>query len=404
MAVSRRELFKWVAKTPEELAAQRRIRDAESHLAAGKRLRRADEQQFEKDRLLINEANTRIQRGRIGVAVVGGAILTGTSALGLELFRRFDNDVVIPTPVTQFTDFEKRDNPPDARGELMSKIHDLPKSPIKELLESRITPYFGDQVPKRSLISGFSFPVFTTEVNQTYNTSQRATNGDNTIRKSLPLDDVYVTQQQRLRAPYPYLIKADDRKRFPDDAFYGDIPVFTIDYPAGHVFTYGVAPQINIDYPRPENIPSHLKARIQADVAFVYLKEAASLLLQHLFIEQMVGISMKADYPTEVTLQNKNGKEFQGEVYHSLFANLINRSGRLTAAVDAGGIVVALKAMEGTQAISELSGDFHLGPILRNMPNLGNTAESVLKRAFNWAVNYPQVKTLPIAGNIDLIP
>lgn len=75
------------------------------------------------------------------------------------------------------------------------------------------------------------------------------------------------------------------------------------------------------------------------------------------------------------------------------------------AALDASGIIVALKAMEKSESLSLGKADRVFAPIIDSLPtiNLGNDASTILSQAFTWSINYPEIYNLPVRGDMRKI-
>lgn len=387
-------------KTPEEQRAEKRVIEIKERLAERGRLSTRDQNQLESYSLLTQRATRRVFLARTAAAIGG---LGAAVALGNLGIRRFTEDD------SQSLDVEKKI---DAKSELLHEIEFLPPSTIKDLLAERVAPYFKTPTPFIAKRGDFRYPVHASAVTKAFTIDpNKAKDVDGTYEVVAPIfssEPIHLTENKRFKIPLVAGLVQEHEKRLflPENHATDGTILINVDIDVKDTIVEGVAPRITIVRPRPEIVPQDSKDVINTFERLVFIKEAASSLLYDILGEQTYLKMNALGLPIYAQAIKSNREFVQVEVVHALLTTINNSNGRLLAALDAGAIIVALKAMEKVQSLPLVRRDKRLAPIFDSLPtiNLGNDAPTILSRAFAWAINYPAVNNLPIKGDMKKIP
>lgn len=299
---------------------------------------------------------------------------------------------------------------PDARKEyVISAIHELPSSAIKDLLIQRVEPLFKTPYPPTIDIAGVSVPVYGSEVRIDY-TSGTVVTGSTQVRSDLvqntPL--VEITENTRVYIPYLNLTRPDevDSKAFSGVDKLG-IPYLIATPPKGSQFHEGIWPDIRISTPNPNIMANPLdRERYGRLTKQIAVKEAATLLLHLLEAEAMVGKMRESGYEPFLEVKRADGSIGQAEVITNNLNALAAQNGRFTAAIDIGGFVLATKAAEGTQIWRESQqSDNRIIPFYESVAkiNLGTTPDDIRRNTLQAALTIQNIPRV-YAGDLDKLP
>lgn len=386
-------------KTPEERRAQARVTQLQKRLAARGSLPEREQNQLEENSMLAQKVTRRVFLARAAAAALGLGAAVGLATLGIRLT---EDD-------SQSLGEEKQI---DARSELIQKIDLLPASQIKDLLEERVVPYFKTPTPFIAKRGDFTYPVHASSVTKEFTLDpNRAKSVDGTYITVAPIfspEPLHLTGETILKIPLVAgLVQDHEKLLFPPENHAADgTIVFNVRFTPQDNIIEGFAPQITIVRPSPVIVPQDQKDIIDEFERIAFIKEAASILLDDILAEQTYLKMKKLGFPIYAQARKSDGEIVQAQMVHSLITTINNQNGRLLATLDTGGIIVALKAMEKSKSLSLGKADRVFAPIidLLSTINLGNDAPTILSRAFDWSINYPEVSSLPIRGNIRKIP
>lgn len=387
-------------KTPQERRAERRVIELKERLAERGRLPTRDQEQLERYSILAQRATRRvfIAKTVLAVAGLGAAVVLGD--LGI---RRLTEDDSQPL---------EKEKQTDARSEVLHEIGILPPSAIKDLLVERVVPYFKTPTPFITQRGDFRYPVHASAVTKEFTmdpSTAESVHGTNEIVAPIfSPEPIHLTEKRRFKIPLVAgLVRENEKRLFPPENHAPDGTIMiNVDFTPENSIIEGVAPRIIIVRPRPVIVPQDFKDVVDASERITFIKEAASILLYDILEEQTYLKMKELGLPIYAEARKPNDEIFQAEMVHMSSTTINNSNGRLLAAIDAGGIIVALKAMEKTQSLSLGKRIKELAPLMDLLPtiNLGNDAPTILSRTFAWAINYPGVNNLPIKGNMKNIP
>lgn len=386
-------------KTPEERIAEARVTELQKRLTVGGRLGAIDQDQLEIYSILSRKATRRVFLARATACALGFGAAAGLAALGIKLTEDDSQS-------------SKKEKQIDARSELLQEIDLLPQSQIKDLLEERVVPYFKTPTPFFARRGDFIYPMHTSSVIKEFTIDpNRAKIVDATFSAVAPIfspEPLHLTGETILKIPLVAGLVQEHEKRLfsPENHASDGTIVFNVRLTPQDNIIEGLAPQITIVRPSPVIVPQDSKDMIDEFERIAFIKEAASILLYDILVEQTYLKMKELGFPIYAQARKSDGKIVQAQMVHSLITTINNQNSRLLAALDAGGIIVALKAMEKSESLSLGKGARGFAPIIDSLPtiNLGNDAPTILSRAFTWSINYPEVHSLPIRGDMKKIP
>lgn len=332
-----------------------------------------------------------------GAVIVGG----GTVVIGTALLKPWDWF----TPQLDQEDSQKVDL---GKLKLNTELDNLPDSPIKTLLLSRVKPLYDLNPPKSLNFAGLEVNVSNPKVVlKTVNINRVSglfTPRDSSFTTPEPL---YPTRVTRLRIPYLGLVLDSEKATIPAENLAEDgTPLVDIEFPIDKALYEGFSPVITITTPNPSVIKPEFKKLYRNFERFAYIKEACSSLLVDILVEETVKKMHSLGLNITVETRTPSGTEKQAEaLIHSL--TLINNAqGRFAAVIDLAGYLLAYKATEGTDIDDPSNMYPGLAKVRPGMQtvNLGTSSKDILYNSFHWALTTDASKELIHVGNINNIP
>lgn len=349
---------------------------------------------------------TRRQVLLLGLATIG-AIITDACVPQSPIPATPDRRNPIPTTTSQPA-VETAQALDKGKQRLNEELDQLPNSPIKSLLISRVKPLFGLNPPASINYDGLDIKLFTSAVVlKTVNinsVSSLYTPRDS----SFVSEPLYPTQTTTLRIPYQYLLLDSERSTIPAGNFATDgTPVVDIQFPTDKALYEGLKPVITITTPALSAVKPKDIQLFRNFERFVYIKEACSLLLLDIFIEETVKKMHSLGLNTTLEARTSNGTIKQAEALIQSLSLVNNSQGRFNAVIDIAGYLLAFRATEETDINDPNNMDPGFAKVRPSMQavNLGTSPQDILSRSLLWSFTTPDAdKQLVHVGNVNKIP
>lgn len=295
------------------------------------------------------------------------------------------------------------------RQKLNTELDNLPDSVIKSLLLARVKPLFGPNPPAIINYDGLDVKLSRPVVRlQTLNANR--VSGLFTPRDSstTTLEPLYPTKETTVRTPYLRLVLDAEKSTIPPSNLGTDgTPLLDIDFPTNTPFYEGLSPVITITTPEPSFIKPVDKKLFENFERFCYVKEACSLLLVDIYIMEAVKKMHKLGLSPTMEAKTSNGTTRQAEALIQSLATINNAQGRISAAIDLAGYLLAFKATEGTDIDDPNNMDRGFASVRPSMQtaSLGTSPQDILYNSFRWAITtYSADRQLAHVGNVNNIP
>lgn len=380
-------------RTGAEKTEQRRAEQLRAKFDRLGRLSDSEKAQLEKSRLISSRATRRVFLGRAGAAIIGGTSIAGLAAAGLDPFGDSETPI-FATPETQ----EAVSGPDSSKAKLVEAIAELPTSPLKELLQSRIVSLFTNKTPYTARRENLEFTVHGSDVSMPNTNDFQHLNGQYSI-----FGEDYI--------PALTTILKDDTLTFPLNTQIAQsggsenvLLPFTVR--EGEAIKEGIFPTISVDNPNSSLIPNSYKEAVKATQKVLFVKEACSLLLIMLLAEQTSQKMSRLGLPDTYATLGKDGALVNINTVFSFISASINNKGRTLAATDIGGVLLAHTAMKGMPAQDVVIRSSPIdAQIIASLSktDIGNTPNSILDNTFKWALdNNPWYYDLKTRTNGDI--
>jgi hypothetical protein len=292
---------------------------------------------------------------------------------------------------------------------LTEELDKLPDTPIKRLLQSRIRPLFGSNPPTKINYDGLQINLANpTVVLKTENINQ--VSGLYTLRANFKesFEAVYPTVETTLRLPYMGLLFNSEVSLFSKSDFGTDgTPLIDITFPVDKPLYSGLAPAITITTPDLLSVEPKYRQFYINMRRFSFVKEACSALLVDIYFETVIRKMHELGLSTTVSGRSVGEPVKQTEAITQSIAVINNHGGRMRAAIDMAGYLLAFKATKGTEIDDPNNTDENFAKLRPEMESaqLGITAQETLYKSFIWTLTTPKAnELLAHAGNIAIIP
>lgn len=296
--------------------------------------------------------------------------------------------------------------PPKKR--LLQAINSLPESPIKSLLANKTSLYYQDQPPQFVNISGVDFKIRAPAiVIETSNQIKPA--GSYTPRSEglSPSEALYPLAEETIKIPYLGLLLESERQNFPKDNLAQDqTPFLYIRFPTNRPLYEGFNHKITIVTPNPNLIKPDYRVEYAAYEEFGFIKEASGLLLDDIWIKEVIKKMQELGWPTHIQARKSDGSVVQTEIIIQSLRIITLNNGRFLAARDLASYLTAFKAVWGTWVFRELPKDPKFAQVLPGIKdvNLGDSEKEILYNSFKWAITSPAAQGLVHMGSIKKLP
>lgn len=277
---------------------------------------------------------------------------------------------------------------------LTKEINDLPPSIVKDLLVQRLLPYYQTPMPATFNRSGFELKVHSAAL-----TIQTDDHPHGAFSVSLAGEKFLVNKSGTLYLPLLGIVKPEDLNKFPKAA--DGTLLYPVTYQQDDLMYEGFSTGITVWTKQPRDTYT---ANYES---LTYLKEACSLLLFDILLEEYYKKMTSLNLPTSLEVRGDDNKLTTVEVINRLQGVAFSKKGRSLAALDLAGAILHIKAVEDTPLIQTAAIDSRVGfavPAMRAV-NLGNSSTSVLLNSLREAVNiglaYPN---LPFTGDMTQLP
>lgn len=292
------------------------------------------------------------------------------------------------------------------KQKLIREIDSLPESPIRALLLQRIKPYYRLVPPKTVDFGGTKIQIQNPEVGlRTENINQ--VSGRFTFRESRPSEPLYPTQTTVVKIPYVGLLLDSERAEIPPQNVASDgTPLLEITFSPNIPFYTGFSPLMEVTTPDSSAIKPEYKKLYEVFERFVFIKEACSHLVFDLWTEEMVKKMRALGLRTSIEVRRQDKTRTTAEIVSQSINIIHNFNGRIAAAIDLAAVIVASKAVEGTELVDPryTDKDFKRAyPSIQGF-NLGETSQDILYNSLRWALTTPEAKLLYHVGDLTKIP
>lgn len=292
-----------------------------------------------------------------------------------------------------------------AREKLLQAITGLPEIPTKTLLTERVLPYFQEFPPSSKNFSEIEVKVYNPTavsklvdkniVGGTYSAKDTNFPVDNPL---FPIDNTTLT------IPYVGLIVPGEKINDQFSKAADGTSIVNVQFPSNRAFYEGIAPEIAIYLPRSGKVTN---GSVQTIEQFMYVKEACTMLLEDLWVQEVIKKMKDLCFSTHIPAQKSDGSLITGEAIMHSVGILVNRNGRLAGTNDLAGYIVALKAFENTQMWDDLMKDYDFQKVMPSIKdlNLGQNGKEIMVNSYNFVLNSKIAQNSLVAiGNLNQIP
>lgn len=300
----------------------------------------------------------------------------------------------------------------EAKQKLFAIIEGLPDSPIKTSLIERVLPYYQQPGLVRNFY-GVEIKVHTATIGIEYKNTILAEGGlEIRGEGDAPPEKLYPATDTAVSFPVTHVVQEQDRQRFGRYFTRDGILVAPYLYRQTDGLYEGISPRITLTtIDRSKIRPDQVKFSEDME-QFILLKEACTLLLIDTYIEHTVRKMKELGLPTQIPVRKPNGTIVQAEIVSQVISEQHVVQGKLVAALDIAGSLVAFKAVEQTPLLETAAKGTSLAGINMNgiYPEvkdvaLGNTPDDILTASLSWAITNPNARRLPHTGTLnDLFP
>lgn len=394
-----------LVRTPAERTAQERVNTLQKRLARAGRLGQSDEGQLEISKALSRRSTRRVFLGR-GITALAGA---GAAAALVVSGIGFGDEQETPQVSTESTPATEI----DGRQQLLTEIDKLPESFIKTLLQERVRPIFEHTGPFPFLAKSgnYEFQVYNSKVEVNYPADIQLPSGAYSSNPDYNSEKLPRTQHD-LELEYPLnreIAPIDDPSITNRAQADGITPTVIFERKKNGTLDNGIEPIVTINLGLDASIPPRNREKVKTFENFLFLKEACSALLDILLAEEMFNERKRLGFPNKIPGLTSKGKAVEIDIVWSLVQSMKVNEGRTLAAIDVGGIFLALAALRGTRNSDILHDNLKdLANVIDRVSDIdfGSTANEMLNSTFHFSLNYSNYEELKPAtrGDINLIP
>lgn len=316
-----------------------------------------------------------------------------------------------PTPVAHPTvETGKPLNTPevqDGKQFLLQAINGLPDSPIKTMLQHRISSFLQRPAPYFLDIPGIRIPAQNLEVRfEVANLAPGVAIGGTFAQKTPYNEATLAVATQDVDTYLPYVGFGplnDSYPKLPDGTF-----LIPFKIRKGDKIQEGITPKITVTTPSTEeNTQDSVRKKLNNDrKIWVATKEATQYALNQILAQMKVKKMQEAGLPITVQAKKPDGSIGQIEVISGVTNNLTDRKGRYHAAMDVTATVVVIKAFSPQDARRIVGTDPVLSQAVVALENidLGTDEEQILSNALKWTLTHPLGKQIFHFGDFDNLP
>lgn len=347
------------------------------------------EEQFRRDRRFII---------RVGAGALG--ILLGLGYCGYQVHQIWQDEI------------EGR----DGRGMLSESINGLPDSSIKDLLKVRVLPYFLEPPPFLIQRAGVDIRVHTSAVKVFASRDDSALLDGTASIKGIPLPRKYAItpiQSTTIKLPYLGLLSERERASPPPNLEIADdgTPFTNVTFSSDEVIHEWLTPLIQV-YKAPSLFARKYPIEASALEKFVYVKEACSILLSDIWIEETIKKMRDLGFSTVFDALTSNGLVVKGDGLIHGKQKLFNGRSRVIAAHDIAAHLLAFKSVNGTPVVGYLTAN-HINmhaninrDVISEIRQIdfGTTASDILYNSLKSAITSPTAQRVDHIGDINKIP
>lgn len=308
-----------------------------------------------------------------------------------------------PSPIVRTTEGAQSLATPeiqDGKEFLARAISELPNSPIKEMLDRRVSPFLQKSQAQSIDFPGISIPAqnFTVSfIKLEKNSPNPEYSGifdENNSSNNLPSG--ITTKENRILVPYVGFMKPGEN--ISSQNMKDGTAVIQVTIPAGEKITSGFSPKIIIGT-RPDLVDQKM-------VKFVIIKESTQFAVNQIIKKMMIEKMNALGQPVSIEVIGNNGLTSQLEIISGVVHSLASTNSRFLAATDAAASVIAIKAYSPEEVKQILSIDSNLLKVVAALSSvdLGSDENSIVLNALNWVLTNPLGETLPHNGDFNKIP
>lgn len=292
---------------------------------------------------------------------------------------------------------------------LNDELDKLPDSPIKSLLFVRVKPLFGPNPPTSINYDGLEVKVLNPRVFlKTVNAAGVSAEYSPRNSSSIDLEPLYPIRETHLKVPYLGLVLASEKSIIPAENIANDGTILLdVGFSTRMPLYEGLWPAITITTPESSYIKPAYKQLFKNFERLAYIKEACSLLLLDILIEETVKTMRGLDLDPTIEVKTPAGTIRQAEALIQSMQEINNSQGRLAAVIDMAGYLLAFKAVEHTEIDDPNNMDPHFVKVRPSMQtaSLGTSPQDILYNSFRWVLTTPEAdKYLVHVGNLNQIP
>lgn len=299
--------------------------------------------------------------------------------------------------------------PDSGKQKLNDELDKLPDSPIKSFLQTRVKPLYGPNPPKSINYDGQEIKVYNpTVILKTINTN--SVRGLVAPRSSsfITPEPLLPTKETQIRIPYLGVVLDSEKATIPAGNLAKDgTPLVDIYFPTDKPLYEGLSPVITITTPDPSFIKPEFRQLYKNFERFTYIKEACSLLLVDILIEETIKKMHGLGLNITMEVKTPSGVRKQAEGLIQSLSIINNTMGRFAASFDLAGYLLAFKATEGTEIDDPNNIDAGFAKVRPSMQTavLGTSATDILYNCLRWVLSTPEANSqLAHVGNINNIP
>lgn len=291
---------------------------------------------------------------------------------------------------------------------VLEAIIELPDSPIKTILQRRVSTYLQSSPKANIEIAGVNIPVQKATVRFETTEDVKVTSGTfEQIVENNSLESVTATENVNSFMPYVGLLKPEEKDSYHSAP--NGTPFLPFEMKSNDKALYGIAPGIviialsdaNIRKLGDANTQKNYRDRLKA----IGVKESLQWVLIQVMEETMVDEMNKVGIPSTIQAKRSDGSTIQTEVITGTVENLGKNNGRFKAALDAAATVVMIKAYS-QQELSRIFGNTTLAEAVAALKdvNLGNNERDILLNALKFVQTDPVGQRIFHFGDYNKIP
>lgn len=346
----------------------------------------------------LDEERRRTTRRRL---LIGSIALGSLGVGGFALVNLSKGRGQSPIEIAPETDLEEK-------KVLRATLAELPPSPIKDFLLQRVLEYYQSPPPKTVKRAGIDLKVDRPAI-RIADTDDITLLGSVTMRALREtMEEFYPVRSETMRVPYLGLVLEHEQDRIPKENWTPDgTPFVTVSFPQQTRFFEGIAPEITVYKLRADLAAQQDPEFFKAISKFTYIKEACTLLLVDLYLEETIKRMQELGFPTHIDARRRNWTlAGQRAAVVQAVGVLNNTGGRLQATIDIAGYLVGFEAIEDTPLSDALAQEEPFNTVISELKDasFGANPKDILFNSIRHSLTSEKAKHMVHDGNLGIFP